>query len=153
MSAPLWYGDATLEIEGNSGTVTLNASSAQDALVRARRFFRHMRDISVTGTAERYVIEFKVSFKYNRRLFRRASKLAKLDLTRENYERLEPTEKYIALLYAQVTGKETFLSDPMFLRGALLSLKNEMLHQGQVSSPDDFTDYDIAVYNLVESQS
>jgi hypothetical protein len=39
----------------------------------------------------------------------------------------------------------------MFLRGAVLSLKNELIRNGQVSSPDDFMDYDIVVYNLIET--
>jgi len=145
--------DATLELQGNSGTITLDAGSARDALDRARRIFRPMRDVTVAGTAGRYVVEFKVDFKYNRSLLRKARKLARLDLTRTNYERLKPEEKYMALLHAQLTGKETFLPDPMFLRGALLALKNDLIRQGDVSSPDDFMDYDITVYNMVESQS
>jgi hypothetical protein len=32
----------------------------------------------------------------------------------------------MALLRAQLTGKETFVADPMFLRGALLALKNDL---------------------------
>ena len=42
---------ATLEIAGNSGTITLGAGSARDALDRARRIFRPMRDVTVAGTA------------------------------------------------------------------------------------------------------
>lgn len=147
------YDDATLEIDGNQGTITLSAGSAQDALKRARRFFRHQRDVTVAGTAGRYIVEFKVGFRHNRSLLRRARKIAKIDLTRENYDRLHPEDKYIALLHAQLTGKKTFLEDPMFFRGALLTLKNEIIRQGHVSNPNDFMEYDIAVYNLVESQS
>ena len=143
--------DAILEIEGNTGTITLGAGSAQDALKRARHFFRHMRDVTVAGTAERYVVEFKVDRKYNRSLLRKARRVAALDLTRENYEQLQPLEKYMALLYAQLTGKETFLPDPMFLRGAVLALKNELIRNAQVSGPNDLMDYDIVVYNLIET--
>ena len=143
--------DAILEIEGNTGTITLGAGSAQDALKRARHFFRHMRDVTVAGTAERYVVEFKVDRKYNRSLLRKARRVAALDLTRENYEQLQPLEKYMALLYAQLTGKETFLPDPMFVRGAVLALRNELVRNAQVSSPNDLMDYDIVVYNLIET--
>lgn len=147
------YDDATLEIDGNQGTITLSAGSAQDALQRARHLFRHQRDVTVAGTAGRFIVEFKVGFKHNRSLLKKARKLAKIDLNRENYDRLQPEDKYMALLHAQLTGKKTFLEDPMFLRGALLALKNEIIRQGQVGSPNDFLEYDIAVYNLVESQS
>lgn len=147
------HEDATLEIEGNNGTITLVAGSARDALNRARRIFRHMRDVTVAGTAGRFIVEFKVDHKYNRSLLRKARKLARLDLTRANYDRLKPEEKYMALLHAQLTGKETFLPDALFLRGALLALKNQIIYQGEMSSHDAFMDYDITVYNLVESQA
>jgi hypothetical protein len=140
-----------MEINGNQGTITLNAGSAKDALRRARRLFKHMRDVSVAGTAERYVVEFKVDYKYNRSMLKKARQLASLDLTRDNYDRLKPEGKYMALLCAELMGKETFLENPLFLRGALMALKNELVREGHVSSLDDFMDYDIAAYNAVES--
>ena len=147
------YNGATLEIEGNTGSVTLNAADAQDAMRQARRLFRHMRDVSVAGTAERYVVSFKVDYKYRRDLLKTARRLARLDLSRENVKGLSPLEKYMALLHAQLTRKDTFLGDPMLLRGAVLALRNEIVRQGHVSSPDDLMDLDVVVYNLVESET
>jgi hypothetical protein len=143
--------DATLEIDGNRGTITLIAASPQDALKRARRIFRHMREVSVVGTADRYLVEFKVDPKYNRGLHKRAREIARTPLTRPNYEGLDPLERYMALLHAQLTGKETFLEKPTQLPAALLALENELIRQGHISTREDLMDYEIAVYNVSES--
>jgi hypothetical protein len=145
--------DGVVEIEGNSGRVILIASSAQDALRRARKLFQHMRDVGVAGTADQYVVTFKVDLKYRRPLYNKARKLGQLPLTPENYDGLELDEKYMALLYAQLTGKETFLEDPKLLPSALMALRNEIIRRGVLSDHDEFMDYDIAVYNAAESES
>jgi hypothetical protein len=144
--------DAMIEIEGNQGTMTFTASSARDALLHAHDILPQIREVGVRGTAGRYLVDFKVDFDYNRSASKKAHEVAQLDLTHENYERLAPDEKYMALLHAQLTGKEIFLGDKP-IAAALMSLKNEMVRRGEIPSHDDFMDYDIAVYNLVESQS
>jgi hypothetical protein len=143
--------DWVLEMEGNTGRVILHAASPVAALERAKRVFPHMRDASVAGTADRYYVDFKVDPGYDRSLLKKARRLGKLPLTKKNYDELEPHEKYMALLYAQLTGRETFLGDANRLLAALPALRNEMVRRGKVPSHDDFMDYDIAVYNAVEA--
>jgi hypothetical protein len=147
------HEDATLEIEGNAGTIILSAASPRDALKHAQRIFPAMRDVTIAGTADRYRVDFKVSHKYKRSLLNKARALADIELNRENYEQLEPVERYMALKYAQITGKETFLGDPGKLRAAVLALQNELLRQGHVQNPDGLMDYDIAVYNAAEIEA
>jgi hypothetical protein len=142
---------ATIEIEGNRGTISLTAPGPREALKRAERLFTHMRDVAVAGTAERYTVSFRIDHKYRKSLLKKMQRLAAVELTRENYEELEPLEKYMVLLHAQLTGKETFLGDSGLLRGALLAVKNELVRQGEVADPDAFMDYDIVVYNAAET--
>jgi hypothetical protein len=147
------HEDATLEIEGNIGTIILTAASPRDALKRARRIFPHMRDTTIAGTADRYRVDFKVSHRYKRSLLNKARALADEELSREYYDRLEPMEKYMALKYAQITGKDTFLGDPAKLHGAVLALQNELVRQGYVQDPNDLMDYDIAAFNAAEIEA
>jgi hypothetical protein len=147
------FSDAIMEMEGNQGKIALEAASPRQALKRAQEHFPQMRDVSVVGTAGRYLVEFKVDEKYNRSLFKKAQKVVKLEPTRENFDALELDEQYMALYYALLTGDATFLKPPATIQGALMALKNTMVRQGVVSNFDAFMDYDIAVANAAESQS
>lgn len=143
--------DYVLVIEGNTGQITLSAASPQAALKRARQIFPKSREMAVAGTAGNYVVQFKVGFDHNKALLKRARRLAAMDLTRQDsFNTLSPVERYMALLYAQLTGKPTYLGNRLSI--GLAALKANMLATNQVAGPGVFADYDIAVYNLVELQ-
>jgi hypothetical protein len=146
------YGDVTLKIEGNTGTITLKAASAREALKRARQIFPHVRNVGVAGTAERFVVDFKVGFNHNRRLLKRARRLSGVDVTQENYDGLVLGDRYMILLQAQLARKSTFLGDPIFLRDAVRRLRDE-IRGGRGSGADELMEYDIAVHNLLDSGS
>jgi hypothetical protein len=145
----LQIGNTEVEFFQNRGRMTVKALNERVAIKISRRIFRKMREPRVVAFTPDglFTIEFKVSFDYRSDLLRRMEQLARISVEPKIFQRFKSIEQYMLLLYWKETEAPSWAD---LSQENIAAIRGKVLLEREISRPERFVDYEVAVYNYIE---
>ncbi len=150
MRYKLRYPEALLVFEGNAGKALLEASTADLALLKARRLFPAMREERVEPLGqEQFGVIFKVRHDYKAQLLRAIDKTRRLVRSQRFYDHARYIDRYIIASIKRLTGQPDWLTIEN-LNEEVRALRQAAVVARELSDISRFLDWDICIANYVD---